>query len=594
MQTENPPVGGAFLMDVATPDQIMTPEELSSDARLMAKSIEDFVRKEVVPLKDRIDAQEEGLMLTLVRKAGALGLLGGAVPDLYGGLDLPKSTITAIVEKAALDASFSVSVGAHTVIGSLPVLYFGTPEQKQKYLPKLATGEYIGAFALSEANCGSDAFSSQCKATLAEDGKHYLLNGTKMWTTNAGFADLFTIFAKVDGEHLTAFLVEKETPGLSLGREEHKLGLKGSSTRRVILDNARVPVENVLGEVGKGYRAAIYILNIGRFNLGAGAVGSCKEVIKIAAQYALQRTQFGTSISNFGLIKHKLAEMTIRTFVTESMLYRVAGYWDRLFEKVDASSPDANNHYRQATEEYAIECAIMKFFGSEVLDYVVDEGLQIHGGFGYTEEFPMARAYRDARINRIFEGTSEINRLTVVDQVVRRAMKGRLNLPAAAAKLKETLLAGPTGMPGSLDDPLEEIGVAVEQIRNALLYVAGQGFETLGPRLAEEQEIVAACADMAAALFALESAWLRANKLKGKITPQNFETMVAAVQTFGYDASAQADQLSRYALAAFSSGDTLRAHLSSIRRLLKPPALNTVALRRQIAGVVLERESYPF
>jgi alkylation response protein AidB-like acyl-CoA dehydrogenase len=586
-----PPVGGAFLVEEAAPDQILTPEELPAEARLMAKSIEEFVRKEVQSQSERIEAHEEGLMRSLVQSAGQLGLLAADVPELYGGLGLPKSTITHLIEKAALNASFSVSIGAHTVIGTLPLLYFGTPEQKQKYLPKLASGEIIGAFALSEANCGSDALSSQTRATLSPDGKHYLLNGTKMWTTNAGFADLFTIFAKIDGEQFTAFLVEKETPGLSLGREEHKLGIRGSSTRRVVLEDAQVPVGNVLGEIGKGYRVALYVLNIGRFNLGTGGLGSSKEVLRIATQYAKQRVQFGKAIAEFGLIQHKLAEMAVRTFVLESMVYRTAGYWDAYFGSIDASAPDANDRFRAAAEEYAVECAIMKFFGSEVLDYVVDEGLQIHGGFGYTEEFPMARAYRDARINRIFEGTNEINRLTVLDQLMRRAQRGRLALPQAAAKVKEAVLSPPSiGGPGGLSEPLEEIGSWVSAIRNTILYVAGQAWEALGEQLAEQQEVVAAIADMTAALYALESAWLRAKKSRESRVESR--EMLAAVQVYGNDACAQVEQWARYALAAFSDGDTLRTHLSTLRRLLKPPAVNTVALRRQIAAAVIEREGY--
>jgi len=585
------PVGGVFLIEATAPDRIFTPEDLSPEARLMAKSIEEFVRREAQPLDERLEAHEGGLMRSLVQKAGELGLLGADVPELYGGLGLPKPAITLLVEKAALHASFSVSIGAHTVIGTLPLLYFGTPEQKHRYLPRLASGEIIGAFALSEANCGSDALSSQTRATLSPDGKHYLLNGTKMWTTNAAFADLFTIFAKIDGEQFTAFLVERDTPGLSLGREEHKLGIRGSSTCRVILDNAQVPVENVLGEIGKGYRVALYVLNIGRFNLGAGALGSCKEVLRIASQYANQRVQFGQPIANFGLIQHKLAEMAVRTFVLESMVYRTAGYYEARFSDVDAAAPDANEKFRAAAEEYAVESAILKFFGTEVLDYVVDEGLQIHGGFGYTEEFPMARAYRDARINRIFEGTNEINRLTVLDQLLRRAQRGRLALPQAAAKLKDAILSPPSlGGPGEVEDPLEQVSGWVDSMRKVTLYVAGQAWEALGEQLAERQEIVAALADMTAALYALESAWLRCRKMP----PTTHHSPLTAALVFGNDACAQVEQWARYALAAFSAGDTLRTHVSTLRRLLKPPLLDTVALRRRIAAVVREKEAYPW
>ena len=590
------PCGGAFLIEEATPEQVLIPEELSAESRLMGKTMEEFLRKEVQPRLDRLEAQEEGLMHGLLQQAGKLGLLATGVPELYGGLDLPKSAIALLIEKLAINASFSVSVGVQTSLAVLPLLFFGTEEQKRKYIPRLVTGELIGAFSLSEANCGSDALSSQTRASLVPDGTHYLLNGTKMWTTNAGFADLFTVFAKVDGEQFTAFLIERDTPGVSLGREEHKLGLKGSSTRRVILDNAKVPVENVLGEIGKGYRVALYVLNIGRFQIGAGGLGGSKETLKIATQYARQRVQFGQPISDFGLIRHKLAEMAIRIFMLESMVYRTAGYWDTLFGQIDASAPDANDKYRAAAEEYAVECAVLKFFGSEVLDYVVDEGLQIHGGFGYSEEFPMARAYRDARINRIFEGTNEINRLTVPDQLMRRAQRGRLALPQAVAKLKDIVLS-PPAMADTLSDPLDEIGLWVRQMRHAILYTTGQAWEALGEQLAERQEIVGAIADMTAALYALESAWLRIRKMKGSpvpLPPSSVSVALAAVQVYANDACAQVEQWGRYALAAFSAGDTLRTHVGTLRRLLKPPLLDTFSLRRRIAASVLEHDGYPW
>lgn len=593
MQPNTAPIGGAFLIEDALLEETLTTEELPSEARLMAKTVEDFIRKEVLPLASRTEAHEEGLMKSLVKKAAALGLLSTSIPEKYDGLDLPKSHITLLVEKLSLDASFSVSIGAHTSIGTLPVLYFGTPEQRQKYVPKLASGELIGAFCLSEANSGSDALAAQTKATLSPDGKHYLLNGTKMWTTNGGFADLYTVFAKVDGEHFTAFLVERNFPGVSVGKEEHKLGIKGSSTCRIILDNAEVSVENVLGEIGKGHRPALYSLNIGRFSIGVGGLGHSKEVIKISAKYAKQRVQFGKPIAEFGLMKHKFGEMALQCFVLESMVYRIAGWFDVRFGGIDIDDEGAADKYRAASEEYSIECAIMKFFGSEVLDFVVDEGLQIHGGFGYTEEFPMARAYRDARINRIFEGTNEINRLTVLDQAFRRALKGRLALTQAAANLKDTILSASPSLPDMNLDPIAEIGGWVRQIRNATLYAAGQSYEALGQNLIEKQEVVAAIADMAASLFALESAWLRLQKLKTAGSSRS-ELAVAAVQVFGADVSAKVEQWARVVLCAISEGDARRVHISFLRRLLKIPLIDTVTLRRKIAAAVLDSEAYPW
>src|SRR5579884_1154472 len=503
---------------------------------------------------------------------------------------MPKTAMTLLTEKAYADPSFAISVGVQTGISMLPLLFFGTPEQKQKYLPQLASGEKIGAYCLSEANSGSDALAAQAKATLAPDGKRYLLNGTKMWITNGGFADLYTVFAKIDGEQFTAFLVERDTPGLSLGKEEHKLGLRGSSTRRVILENAPVPVENVLGEIGKGHQPALYSLNIGRFNIGAGALGASKEALRIATQYARQRVQFKQPIAHFGMIQYKLAEMALRIFVLESMIYRIAGYWDRIFGQIDASAPDAGTKYRAASEEYAVECAIIKFFGTEALDYVVDEGLQIHGGYGYSEEFPMARAYRDARINRIFEGTNEINRLTVMDQLLRRAQRGRLPLSEAIAA-QHSSVTNPAAK-GSRD--LEEIEIGGRQLRRAILYTIGQAWEAFGEKLPEQQEVSAALADMAAALFGLESAYLRLRKLEASSASESYAAMLAAARVYGSDAYDQVDRSARYVLAALGTGDALSSRLDTLSGLLSPPAVDTVALRRQIAALVIERDGYPW
>ncbi len=547
----------------------------------MAKTMEEFLRKEVLPAHNLLESKEPGLMPALMRKAGDLGLLAGGVPERYGGLALPKTALALLAEKAALDLSFAISIGVHSGVALLPLLYFGTPEQKEKYLPRLASGEHIAAFALSEANSGSDALGAQTRAALTPDGKTYRLNGAKMWTTNGGFADLFTVFVKVNGEQFTAFLVARDTPGLSVAGEEHKMGLHGSSTCRVLLQDAPVPMENVLGEVGKGHRPALYALNAGRFNIGATALGAAKESLRLAAQYAKQRVQFGQPISHFGLIRQKLAEMALRIFLLESMIYRIAGYWDAMVGRSEEAE-----RLRAASEEYAIECALVKFFGTEVLDYVVDEALQIHGGFGYSEEFPIAPLYRDARVFRIFEGTNEINRLTVVDQLLRRARQGRLALLPAAAQAQETM---PSASVEASDDPQETMGAWVRQMRAAILYVLGAAWETLGERLAERQEIAAALADMMAALLALESAWLRCRRLHSP----SLSIALASVQVYGSSACAQTKERARALLATLGTGKALEARLHSLDRLMNPPLLDTLALQQQIGEAVVEREGYP-
>ncbi|HZP85131.1 MAG TPA: acyl-CoA dehydrogenase family protein [Chthonomonadaceae bacterium] len=576
------PRGGEFLLAETAPEQVFIPESLSAEARLMAKTMEEFLRKEVLPVNRALEAQEPGLMPALIQKAGSLGLLAGGVPEAYGGLALPKSALALLTEKAALHLSFAISISVHSGVATLPLLYFGTPEQKQRYLPSLATGERIGAFALSEANCGSDALSAQTKATLAADGAHYLLNGTKMWTTNGGFADLFTVFAKVDGEALTAFLVERETPGVSLGGEEHKMGLHGSSTRRILFQDAPIPSANVLGEVGKGHRPALYALNVGRFNIGVTALGAAKECLRMAARYAQQRVQFGQPIVHFGLIQHKLGEMAVRLFVLESMVYRTAGCWDGALDDSGAVSAEAER-LRAASEEYAIESALLKFFGTEVLDHVVDESLQIHGGYGYSEEFPIAQMYRDARVFRIFEGTNEINRLAVLDQLLRRARTGRLPLQQALTSSSDLLVDSAMQTDG---DPLAAIGLQVRQIRATILHTLGVGWEILSEHLTEQQEVAAALADMIAALYAMESSWLRLRKLGNAAPP----SALAAVQVYGDTACAQVAQAARTALAALTSGGAHGGSLPAFPSTL----LDTIAQRRQVAVAVLEREGYPW
>lgn len=581
--------GGEFLLREVEPSQVFTPEDFTSEDLAIAQAAEDFVRGEVQTRNAEIEKQAEGVMVGLLKKAGELGLLSGDLPEAYGGLNLSKTTSTLLAEKMSLQASFAVSWGAHVGIGTLPILFFGTPEQKQKYLPKLATGEMIAAFSLSEANCGSDPLSARTKATLSPDGKYYLLNGEKMWTTNAGWADLFIVFAKVDGEKFTAFIVERNFPGVSVGREEHKLGIKGSSTRRVILENAQVPVENVLHEIGKGHHVAFGVLNIGRFKLAAATLGGAKEALTIATRYAKDRQQFGQPIANFGLIRQKLAEMAIQIYALESTVYRTAGMLDEVFHGIDATAPDANAQYREADEEYPVECAILKVFGSEVLDFVADETMQIHGGFGYTEEFPAAQIYRDSRINRIFEGTNEINRLLMLDQLMRRALKGKLpglmeKIQALRAELNQPQM--PTPDPA---DPLEAIGRYVVNAKKAVLITAGMAAEQVGTELEEKQEIVGHLADCLIQLYAMESVWLRTRKLQQK--GLDITIPLAMARVFAYDAFDKIEASARRAIHSFAEGDMLQILLTALKRYTRRTAeVNTMALRRQIAEYVTQHE----
>jgi len=583
-------VGGNFLLTETDPSLVFTPEDLSSEQRLMAQTAEKFMEKEVLPNFEALEHQEAELAPKTFRKAGELGLLGMGVPADYDGLDLDRGTIVGVEEQLSRLGGFGVTCGAHSGIGTQPLQYFGTEAQKKKYLPKLATGGWMGAYALSEAGSGSDALSLRTKATLSSDGKHYILNGTKMWISNAAWADLFTVFAKVDGQHVSAFLVEKTFPGVSTGKEEHKLGIKTSSTRRVILEDAMVPVENLLGGVGKGAYIAFNILNAGRFKLGAGAIGAAKESLKVATRYALERQQFGRPLASFGLIQHKLAEMATRTFVGESAIYRTAAMMDAVFatgEMMDSTNPP----FPRGLDEFALECSIIKVACSEILDDVADESLQIHGGYGYTEEFPAARTVRDSRINRIFEGTNEINRLFIPGLLMRRAQRGRFPLVAAITKVtKELLDMSPLSDGGETD----ELGVAQALLVNAkklALLVAGVAYQKFGEKLIEEQEVVAAISDIIIDVYLGESALLRtlkARKARGSASVVSDLTL-----TFINDSVGRMELLARQALAATSQGDELRTQLGMVRRLLRWSPLNGVALRRRIAKRLCEVGNFP-
>ncbi len=582
-------IGGNFLLTETDPSLVFTPEDLSSDQLLMAQTAEKFMDKEVMPNVEALEHQQEGLTPKLFRQAGELGLLGMGVPAEYEGLGLDRATNVGVEEQLTRLGGFGVTCGAHCGIGTQPLLYFGTEAQKKKYLSKLATGEWMAAYALSETGSGSDALSLRTKATLSADGKHYLLNGTKMWISNAAWANLFTVFAKVDGQHTTAFLVERTFPGVSFGKEEHKLGIKASSTRRVILEDAQVPVENLLGEAGKGAYIAFNILNLGRFKLGAGAIGAAKESLKVATRYALERQQFGRPIASFGLIQHKLADMAARIFVGESAVYRTAAMMDAVFatgETMDSTNPP----FLRGLDEFALECSIIKVACSEILDEVADESLQIHGGYGYTEEFPAARTCRDSRINRIFEGTNEINRLFIPGLLMRRAQRGRFPLVQAITKVSKELLEM-SPLDENAGDELDVARALLTNAKKLALFVSGVAYQKYGEKLGEEQEVVANLSELMIDVYLAESALLRT--LKVRQAKGNSSVLADLTLVFINDAVGRMELQARQALAATSQGDELRAQLGIVRRLLRWSPLNGVALRRRIAKRLCEVGSFP-
>ncbi len=564
--------GGGWLLEA--PETVYAPEDFDETVREIARTTRTFAEREVLPLLDRMEHGELELNLDLMRKAGALGLLAVEIPEEYGGLDLPKVVSTVIAEELSGTGGFSVTYGAHSSIGTLPLVYFGTEEQKRKYLPRLASGEWVAAYCLTEPGSGSDALAAKTRAVLSEDGKHYVLNGVKQWISNAGFAQLFTVFAKVDGEHFTAFLVERNTPGLSFGPEEKKMGIKASSTRQVILQDVRVPVENVLGEIGKGHKIAFNVLNVGRYKLGAGAIGGSKRALELSARYAKERVQFGRPIASFGLIQEKLAEMATRIYAGESAVYRTVGLIDEALE--GKKGPEA---VLAGIEEYAVEASIIKVLGSEVLDYAVDEGVQIHGGYGYSQEYPIERAYRDARINRIFEGTNEINRLLIPGMLLRRAMKGQLPLFQAAQRLQKELLEP------SFEEPEDREAAYVQNLKKLALMVMGLAALRFGEKVEEEQEVLAAAADILIETYAAESGLLRARRLGG--------VAQAMARLYLLQVLDRAQVRALGVLPRLADGDELRLALSAARRLTKREALDLVAIRREVAQAVLESEGYP-
>jgi alkylation response protein AidB-like acyl-CoA dehydrogenase len=578
--------GGSFLVRETALDEVFTPEDFSAEQRMYAKTARDFVENEVLPVSDRIEAKEPGVSEALIRKAGELGLLMADVPQAYGGLSLDKASSALIMESLAGQGSFFVTYGANVGIGTLPIVYYGSNPTREKYLPGLADGSAIGCYCLTEPTAGSDALSIRTRATLSEDGTHYVLNGSKMWITNAGIAQVFTVFAKVDGEHFTGFVLDRDTTGLKVGPEEHKLGIVGSSTTSVTLEDARVPVENVLGEVGKGHKIAFNILNIGRFKLGAGCVGSCKHAMGHALTYALERKQFGKRLADFGLIREKLAEMFVRTYAAESSVYRTIGLIDQILEVAGASEGEAA---LQSIEEYSVECALVKILGSEALDYVVDEMLQIYGGYGYSAEYPAERYYRDSRINRIFEGTNEINRLLVPGMLLRKAMKGEIPLFQAAKALQEELMGIPSfGMDMDLG-LLEAESRIVGNLKKICLFVAGVAAQKFGKELADQQAVLSRLADLALAAYASESTLLRARKDAAR-RGEAADIPVRVARVVCEQSMGRAEVLAREALAAIESGDTLATMLAGLRRLTRRSPADVVGLREAIAARLVELE----
>jgi alkylation response protein AidB-like acyl-CoA dehydrogenase len=585
--------GGEFLVKEADPESIFIPEDLSEDQRMMADSAKEFVDKEIWPKLDAIDKQEPNLTTGLLEKAGELGLLGSAIPEEYGGLGEDFNSNTAISMEIGKSHSFGVSFAAHTGIGTLPILYYGTEEQKKKFLPKLASGELKSAYCLTEPTSGSDALSAKTTAKLTEDGKYYVLNGQKMWITNGGFADILITFAQVDGDKFTCFIIDANTEGFNRGQEENKMGIKGSSTRALFLDNVKVPVENVLGEIGKGHYIAFNILNVGRFKLCAMTTGSAKKVASIAVQYANGRKQFNQPISNFGAIKHKLAEQAIRIFVSESATYRVSDLISKRIKELQGQGGKYEEAALKAAEEYAIECAMLKVYGSEMLDYVVDEAVQVHGGYGYSEEYPAARAYRDSRINRIFEGTNEINRLLTVDMLVKRSMKGRIDLMGPAMAIQKELMSVPSFDNGEAE-LLSEEKKAIKNAKKAILMIAGSAVQKLMAKLKDEQEIIMNVTDMMIEVFACESAYLRTMKLSKIKKSEELQPYIDMTKVYINEAIEKVNLYGKHAISAFAEGDELKMLLLGLKRFTKLEAVNTVKLRRSVADKLIEADQFCF
>lgn len=590
-QVQKAIMGGGFLIQNTNAAQTFTPEDFSEEQHDIAAMCNEFLDKDVIPHLVEIDDKKEGLMTSLLDKAGELGLLGAAFPEKYGGLGKDFVTATLINECLGGGHSFAVAMAAHNGIGSLPILYFGTEEQKQKYIPKLASGKMKGAYALTEPGSGSDALGAKTTATLSPDGKNYIINGQKIWITNAGFADVFTVFAKIDGDKFSAFIVDRNTPGLTFGEEEHKMGIKGSSTRQLFFENCTIPATNLLGEIGRGHIIAFNILNIGRLKLCAATLGGAKRALTTSIAYAATREQFNMPIAKFGAIRHKLAEMAIRIFASESVLYRTAQMIDDKEHALRAEGKPEAETLLGAAEEYAIECAMLKVIGSEALDYVVDEGVQIHGGVGFSDEYNISRAYRDSRINRIFEGTNEINRLLILDTYLKRAMKGRINLMGPAMAIQKELLSIPDF--GDNDGPFAAEQKVIANFKKAILMCAGSAAQKLMMKIETEQELLMNIADMLIDTFQAETMLLRTIKMTGN---NNANALLAldATRTFIADAADRINHAGKNAINAFAEGDEQRMMLMGLKRFTKTENFNTKDARRRIAKALLEKKGYVF
>jgi len=590
---ENIAKGGEYLISDVSCAEVFTPEDFTDEQRAMGETTEQFVQNEIMPHVEEIEKQNFDIVVEGMKKCGELGLLMMDAPEEYGGLELDKASSMLVGEKIAHAGSFSVAFAAHSGIGTLPLIYYGTPAQKEQYLGKIISGEWCAAYCLTEPGSGSDALGAQATAVLSEDGKHYILNGTKQFITNGGFAKLFTIFAKIDKEHFTAFLVEKDFPGLIVGAEEKKLGIKGSSTTQIILDNCKVPVENLLGEIGKGHKIAFNVLNVGRFKLGAGVTGAAKMALEVGIKYANERTQFKRKISSFGAIAEKIADLNVDIFASESLVYRLAGLLDRKLETIEKGIPNYYEEYQKGIEEYAPECGIAKVFCSEVLAKTVDEVVQIHGGYGFVSDYPAERFYRDERINRIFEGTNEINRLLIPGMILRKAMKGELPLQSHAMKAFESL------MTPSFEEIDESVLYAKEKaliknLKTLFLILSGIGVQKFMDKIADEQEILIAAADIAIQIFALESAVLRAEKIYAASSARKQELLNAAVKVFSFNATEAVGTAAKKGAFYIEEGDTLTMVLSGIRRFAKYDATGLLTAKRTLAKAACEDEKYLF